>query len=208
MIAWIGSIQFFIAQLVVQAAWTTPFSLKYNFISDLGNTVCGSYPSDSGHVVCSPWHAWMNASFMLVGVTTLVGAVLLRDASRPDRLSRWGLAMIAAAGLGFILVGLFPENVSLPPHKLGAGLQFVCGNLGQALIGLALLRSRRQYQLAHFSVSSGTVGLLATGLFVSGRYLGMGIGGMERLAAYPLPLWCIAFGLWERFQTGETPQRS
>ena len=194
-IAWIGSIQFFIAQGVVQTAWSTPFSLKRNFISDLGNTVCGNYPQGSGNWVCSPWHAWMNASFILVGLTTLAGAALTRESLGPGRLAHWGMGMIAVAGLGFILVGMFPENVSFPPHKLGAGLQFICGNFGQVLLGLAVLPSRRQHLMARFSVGSGAMGLLATALLVSGHDLGMGIGGMERLAAYPLPLWCIMMGL-------------
>ena len=48
--------------------------------------------------------------------------------------------------------------------------------------------------LAVYSIASGVVGLLATALFVSDLYLGVGIGGMERLAAYPLPLWLFVAG--------------
>ena len=33
--AWILTVQFFVAQGVVQSAWTTPFSLAHNMISDL-----------------------------------------------------------------------------------------------------------------------------------------------------------------------------
>jgi len=36
--------------------------------------------------------------------------------------------------------------------------------------------------------------MVATMLFVSDQYLGAGVGGMERLAAYPLPLWLIVAG--------------
>ena len=39
------------------------------------------------------------------------------------------------------------------------------------------------------------VGLVATALLVSGHDVGMGIGGMERLAAYPLPLWLMGAGV-------------
>jgi hypothetical membrane protein len=49
--------------------------------------------------------------------------------------------------------------------------------------------------LSVYSIASGTVGLLATVLFVSGYYLGVGIGGMERLAAYVLPVWLIVVGV-------------
>jgi len=53
-IVWIAAIQFFIAQIVVQSAWTTPFSLTANYISDLGNTTCAPYPAGSTMYVCCP----------------------------------------------------------------------------------------------------------------------------------------------------------
>lgn len=200
-IAWVSSIQFFIAQAVVQSAWKTPFSLTANYISDLGNTVCGSYPVGSEMYVCSPWHAVMNASFLLMGVTVPLGAVLAGDALRSAG-ARCGLVMIAVGGLGFVLVGLFPENVNIAPHRLGAGLQFVSGNLGQAVVGFSLLRTRSWRGPAVFSIASGLLGLLASALLVTGHYLGLGIGGMERLAAYALPIWTIVIGVALGRQTG------
>ena len=194
-VAWVSSIQFFVTQWVVQSAWTAPFSLARNYISDLGNTTCGPFPSGPGMLVCSPWHAGMNASFVVVGLTVVLGAALLRDAFRPTRLSWWGLALVAFAGLGFVLVGLFPEDVSFPPHRLGAALQFICGNLGQVVLGAAMPGFRRGKGWAVYSIASGLVGMSATALFASGHSLGLGIGGMERLAAYPLPVWTIVMGI-------------
>lgn len=198
--AWISSIQFFVAQLVVRSSWTTPFSLAHNYISDLGNTACGPFPAGSGMYVCSPWHAAMNASFAFTGLTVVSGAVLVRNAFPSARLRSWGLALVALAGVGFVLVGVFPENVNFPPHRLGATLHFVCGNLGQVVLGATMLGAPPWRRWAGYSIASGTVGLLATALFVSRHYLGMGIGGMERLAAYPLPLWTIVMGIvvWRR----------
>lgn len=97
-IAWISSLQFFLAQADVQSAWTTPFSLTRNYISDLGNTTCGMFPVGSASYVCSPWHALMNASFITTGITVLFGAALLRDALRPSRLGAKSLALTAAGG--------------------------------------------------------------------------------------------------------------
>src|SRR6266542_5921607 len=77
-IVWMLAIQFFIAQIIVQAVWTTPFSLTTNYISDLGNTACGPYPAGPRIMyVCSPWHAGMNASFIVQGLIILVGAALI-----------------------------------------------------------------------------------------------------------------------------------
>jgi hypothetical membrane protein len=192
-IVWILAVQFFVAQIVVQSAWVTPFSLTQNFISDLGNTACGPYPPDSGMYVCSPWHTWMNASFILLGLIILVGAALVRKAFPPGRFRAAGLMLLALAGAGNLAVGFFPEDVNITYHRLGAAAHFILGNLGMVALGIAL--GRRRLALAVYSIVSGLLGLLATTLFISEHYLSMGIGGMERLAAYPLPLWLIVAGI-------------
>ena len=180
---------------MVQSAWVTPFSLTQNFISDLGNTASGPYPPDSGMYVCSPWHTWMNASFILLGLIILVGTALVRKAFPPGRFRAVGFALLALAGAGNIAVGLFPEDVNITYHSLGAAAHFILGNLGMVALGTALGQSRRRPALSVYSILSGLLGLLATTLFISGHYLSMGIGGMERLAAYPLPLWLIVAGI-------------
>jgi hypothetical membrane protein len=194
-LVWVLAIQFFVAQLIVQSAWTTPFSLTQNFISDLGNTTCAPYPVGSNMYVCSPWHAVMNASFIALGVIILLGAALTWRAFPPGRTRALGLVLLALAGPGPILVGLFPENVNITPHTIGAAAQFVSGNLGIVVLGMALATNRRRMALAIGSSILGSLGLLATALFVSGNYLGLGIGGMERIAAYTLPLWLIVAGI-------------
>ena len=193
-IAWISTFQFFVAQVVVQLAWRTPFSLRRNYISDLGNTVCAPFPPGSDMLVCSPWHAGMNASFALTGVLLVLGAALLRHAKH-GMLWKSGLALVALAGVGFVLVATFPENVRAAPHRFGAALHFVGGNLGLILLGAVLLGSRARSRWATLTIATGALGLLATALFVTGHDLGAGHGGMERLAAYPVPLWTTVAGV-------------
>lgn len=193
---WLFSAQFFLAQAIVQSAWSTPFSLTQNFISDLGNTVCAAYPAGSEMYVCSPWHLWMNASFILFGLTIPLGAGFAREAFRPGLLRTAALVLLAIAGPGYIAVGLVPENVNITPHKVGAGFVFVSGNLGLALLGLEVLATFRKTILAIALTALGIVGFIATALLVSGNYLGTGIGGMERIAAYPLPIGLIMVGLF------------
>ena len=50
-IAWVLAVQFFITQVVTGTAWSRAFSLKNDYISDLGNTSCGAYPAGSTHMV-------------------------------------------------------------------------------------------------------------------------------------------------------------
>lgn len=195
-LAWALSLQFFLMQAAVQSAWTTPFSLKHNFISDLGNTVCAPYPPGSQQFVCSPWHAAMNASFILLGLLMTAGAVLARRAFPRGWMATLGLGLVALAGPGLVLVGLFPENESIRPHFAGATLQFVSGNLGLIVLGAALARAGGRRATAAATVAAGFAGLVATVLFVEEAYLGIGIGGMERVAVYPLPLWLTVAGTY------------
>jgi hypothetical membrane protein len=188
-------VQFFLTQLVVASAWSTPFSLTARFISDLGNTACAFYPPGTNTYVCSPMHLGMNASFIFLGLTMVAGAVLTRDAFSPGWERTAANVLFAIAGFGVILVGCYPENENIARHATGAGLNFVGGNLGLILFGIALRPIPRRRSLSRFSIAAGTLGMVATVLFVSDGYLGLGPGGMERLAAYPIPIWQIVAGL-------------
>ena len=192
-VVWICAAQFFVAQMVVQSRWTTPFSLATNFISDLGNTKCGPYPAAGGAYVCSPWYALMNASFVLQGVIVLAGAALAWPLFTGRR---WAavFALLVVTGLGIAGVGLFPEDVNNAAHVMSAGVQFITGNAAMIACGVAASRARRWRGFAVVSTALGVVGLLATALFVQGYGLGLGVAGMERVAAYTLPVWLITSG--------------
>jgi hypothetical membrane protein len=84
--------------------------------------------------------------------------------------------------------------VNITPHAIGAAAHFVAGNLAILVLGIGIAATHRQARLAVCWICLGIVGLLATALFITGQYLGLGIGGMERIAAYPLPLWLILVG--------------
>jgi hypothetical membrane protein len=179
---------FFAAQPVVQSAWTTPYSWAANNISDLGNVSCGPW-GDDGRYVCSPWHAGMNAAFVACGLLFAAGAVLLRRFG-PGRTAP---ALLLAASAGWVIVGLAPADVNENLHVLaGVPLIFVAGNA-------VLLLSRHRA-----GVVLGVVGLTAMVLHLSGHFLGLGIGGMERVAAFPLPLWLAATAVlrWRHAERG------
>lgn len=193
--AWVLAVQFFITQVVVATAWPRPFSLKTDYISDLGNTICGPYPAGSTHIVCSPWHIAMNTSFIVLGVTMSIGAVLTRDAFPRGWVRELAVILFTLAGLGVIAVGIYPENTDNARHVLGAGLNFVAGNIAMIVFGLALAQRPAALRgVMWFSLFAGTLGMTATLLFISGQFLGIGLGGMERVAAYPMTVWQIVAG--------------
>lgn len=211
----VGVVQYAVAQVAVAAAWTRPYSLKNNFISDLGNTACGMFhvPHGTPYYVCSPDHGAMNASFAVFGVLTIAGAVLLRQIWPARHLARWALALWVLSGLGKIIVGLVPENTHIGLHLLGA-LNVPLGSVAILLLSLAIRRMSPAIAVIGIVVAvAGLVGsVLSTGVEFAGSslYLGLGIGGAERLASYPGSLWMLWIGIiamfftatWQRFRSG------
>ncbi len=115
--SWILTLLYFIGQAVAQAAWTTPYSLIDNRVSDLGNTACGRTLANT--YICSPLHAVMNTTFALTGVLILVGLFLTRSIWPRRRLTTWGLILLGVAGLGTTLVGPEPRErqCAVPPDR-------------------------------------------------------------------------------------------
>lgn len=188
---WMASVQYFIVMLVVALDWANPtYSISKNTISDLGNTVCGVY---SQRTVCSPLHGLMNASFILLGATMLSGSMLIYNEFKKSPATMLGFTFMALAGVGTILVGLFPENTVSELHYGGALLPFLVGNIGILLLGFALQLHER---MRIYSIVTAIVTLSALVFFTTKHYLGLGSGGMERLVSYPQTLWLIIFGIY------------
>ena len=192
--AWILTLQFFVVQGIVQAAWTTPFGLAHNMISDLARVTCGPLSRAPGiDVACSPWHALMNASIIANGFLIPLGVILTRRLWPSTRLMTLALVMIALTAPGHIMVGLFPSDTSTSGHMIGAGMILALGNPGMVVVGWAAWRERRMQAIT--SLLLGVTGIVGTVLFLWLIDLGIGLGGMERVAFYPLTLWCGLQGI-------------
>jgi hypothetical membrane protein len=189
---WIAAVQFYVVQPIVAATWTSPYSLSLNYISDLGSTACVA-ASANYVAVCSPWHALMNASFVLVGITMSAGALLAWPAFARGRLRLCATGLFVLAGIGTVVVGLYPENDPRRYHYDGAAVNFIAGNL--ALIVYAAVTSKALRGFRFASVLAGIVGLVSTAFVATGHFAGLGAGGIERVAAYPVSLWQIGAGI-------------
>lgn len=189
-VIWMTSTQFFIAQPIVALGWPTGYSVRDNTISDLGITVCGIY---DGRYVCSPWYSWMNASMVFLGFSMILGSLLLYHQFGRNTGSRIGFVLMGIGGFGTTLVGLFPANVAAAMHAIGAFLPFFIGNLSLIFLGLYL---KTTLLFRFFTVLTGIFSLAAFMLLTTDNYLGIGIGGMERLVAHPQTLWLIIFGYY------------
>ena len=188
---WMLSIHYFLVQWLTAASWSPGYSWRFNTISDLGSTACGSI---DGRMVCSPLHALMNGSFLVLGMIMAGGSLLIYQEFRKGRATLLGFGLMGVAGIGSVLVGLFPENTVPVLHLIGAGLPFLLGNVSLLVLGVAV--DRAPLPLRIYTCLSGFVPLIALGFFVSHHYGGIGIGGVERLVAYPQTVWLVAFGAY------------
>ncbi|MGW7416684.1 hypothetical protein [Streptomyces sp. NPDC054863] len=75
--AWIvGVVQFFAVHWIAGSAWAGPYGWAWNSISDLGNALCALHPEPEPQYICSPGHALMHGSFVVLGALLVVGAAL------------------------------------------------------------------------------------------------------------------------------------
>ncbi|MCI4350806.1 MAG: DUF998 domain-containing protein [Thermoplasmata archaeon] len=179
----IGSLQFVLAMVVVQAMYPgyTDFG---NYVSDLG----GSH---------SPW-AWLfDDSIRVLGILGVVGAILIRSAIPTRTSGRVGLGFLMVASIGAFLVGTYPEGspqLGSNIHGLVSAVTFIASAIALLALGPAMLRDTRWEGFRGYTFLSGVVTLIALLLFLAGIYPGLGPGGMERVIIAPILLWAIVAG--------------
>lgn len=195
----VSTIQYGIAQIVAASAWTPAYSWSNNFISDLGNTACGQFAVHGATTyVCSPQHGVMNAAFVVGGILTIAGTLLLWGAWPARRMTTIALVLWLVSGVLKIVVGVAPENTVASLHLLGA-LNLPVQSIAIVLLSIVILRKQRA--LAVFGLVVGVVSFAAACLSTAAQTagpalnLGLGNGGMERLAGYPGNLWMLVIGI-------------
>lgn len=186
---------FLAANVVVGLAWRHPsFSWATNNISDLGNATCGQWDTTRPRQVCSPWHTAMNVSMVCTGLLLALGALLAGWAlGRGPAVRATQILVLAGAG-GFALAGLYPADVNENNHFLAALLIFALGNAGMVTAALAR-QSPFLAPMRGLSITLGATAIAGTTLFFAQADLGIGVGGMERVAVFPLLIWVFAVGL-------------
>jgi hypothetical membrane protein len=195
----IGSVHFFVAHLGVQALWPVPYSWDRNYISDLGAATCATF---AGQPACSPAHGWMNAAFIAQGLALLAGVLLSRGTwSRTGTVWR---VLLGVNGLGFVVIGLFPEDVNLTAHSVGAYPIFLLSGVALLLAartGAFSSSIRRTAAVLGIVQLSGVVLLM---LAMQQPDLHLGIGIPERLTVFPVQLFAALLGAhWWRTQEPE-----
>ena len=127
-----------------------------------------------------------NTSILLLGIMGLIGVFFYHQIYKLNLFS----ALLGLAYIGAIGVGIFTEAPStFSLHVIFSFMAYVFG-------GLAAIASYEQQKqpMSHFSVILGAFSLMAIIILASGNNLGLGLGGIERMVAYPLLLWLVGYG--------------
>ncbi len=147
------------------------YSVSQNVISDLG---VGPEPS----------RAIFTIGLIVFGVFVLISAYL-RGSPRSVI-----TILFILSGVGAIGVAVFNENLR-GVHLLFAGLAFGMGCL-TAIVSSRTIKS----PLSVIFATLGVIGLVALVLQTTKTFLGLGVGGMERMIFYPSILWALAYGVY------------
>lgn len=165
----IAASQFVIGMMLAEARAISTYSISANYISDLG---------------VGPSAMIFNSSVFLMGLLILIGAYFVQRAFNLKLLT---LLLILTA-LGAMGVGVFTEDY----HTTHIAVSLIAFLFG----GLSSMASYRLLKRP-FSVIAVILGLMtlgALGLYAVHVYLGLGVGGMERMIAYPILMWGAGVG--------------
>lgn len=181
---WLLQPLYLVCELVI-ATQARGYDLLTNTISALGRTEC--------RTVCSPWHAGMNASFVLFGLLLAAGALLLRPAMPAGPVVSASVALWVLAGVGSAAVGLVPLGAHSDLHEAVAAPLFVAQPVALVLLAMALRRRHRS--IAAYALVVGVACAVATVLFLLTRG-GGGLDGLwERLALWPVKIMVAALAV-------------
>lgn len=172
----LAALQFFVCEFLVAGTWRGAYSYSANFISDLGVPFCGV----DGTAPCSSTAVIMNLSFIVLGVAYLISAALWH---RMTDLPAISLVFLVLAGIGVITVGFAPSNTLWKLHSLGATLSLIFGSLF-ALTAALSLWSQRTGAAKYVTAALAVIGLVGYFCFTYQWNLGLGPGGIERVAVY------------------------
>jgi hypothetical membrane protein len=172
LLGFIATVQFVLAVIICEALYSG-YSVGQQFISDLGNwSLAGNYA------------AIFNASIIIAGILGVASAYFIQKAFK----NRLFTSLLMISTFCYILVGVFAEDISMPMHGISALIGLILG-LGATFMTYKFVKS----PLSYAPIILGGMIIVAVVLQASGNYLGLGLGGIERLEIYPSLLWGLVF---------------
>jgi hypothetical membrane protein len=191
--------------ITVAESLTPGYSISAYQISGLGSPIFRGICTSVSDCMAGPTSPIQPASAVFVSsifVSSVLGfcyAYLLRRATTHRRF---------ALAVGISMAGWFVVGVSYFPFYLGwtgetvvtgAFIMHLSGAYLNGVVGiLAAIATWRFTRAPMRYITVTLVAVSAAGLILlfSGNYLGLGLGGMQRVGVYPMLLWSVAFGAY------------
>jgi len=187
LLGFVGITQIILAIIICEALYSG-YSVGLQYISDLGNwSLAGNYA------------AIFNVSLILAGILGIASAYFIHKAFR----NKLFTSLLTVNTFCNIPMGVFSKDISMPMHGIFALIGLIFG-LGATFMSSKFVKP----PLSYAPVILGGVILLAIVLQASGFYLGLGLGGIERLEIYPSLLWGLAFDGYLIGESGNTVSTS
>jgi hypothetical membrane protein len=185
-------IQFFGMQI---AEYVYPgYSVSHNYISDLG-----------AHNLTSAF--LFNITLFIFGAAVIISLYWMKK----DGMDKVFCYLLMFAGLGAIIVSIFNEKTISAIHYTGAFMAFCLTAFAAMRSYSTIFKGKIQ---GKFSLVLGIVGFVAAICQITTRnvddFLGLGVGGMERMLYYPAVIFAIMLGVFlinsgEKEKANEAP---
>ncbi len=191
-LAFVAAAQWVLLVIVAETQYPN-YNTQQNYLSDLGATCHRGLVSGTQCVIVSPSSLIWDTTLALMGLLSLVSAVLVYSATRKKSFS----ILFGIWGLGALIAGAVPETL-LSVHELASIASLLGGSIA-AIVAFWFLKSPLKYLslvLGLFSFAS-LIPLTFEGPFFRWNGIfGLGLGGIERMVVYPIVIWEIAFGAY------------
>jgi hypothetical membrane protein len=172
LLGFVAVVQIILAIIICEAVYSG-YSVGQQYISDLGNwSLAGNYA------------AIFNVSIIFAGALGIASAYFIQRAFK----NRLFTSLLMISTFCNVLIGVFAEDISMPVHGISALIGLILG-LGATFMSSKFVKS----PLSYAPIILGGVIIVAVVLQGSGSYLGLGLGGIERLEIYPSLLWGLVF---------------
>ena len=168
----------FVLGLIVSEALYPNYSTSGNYISDLG---------------VGPSSIIYNSSVFLLGLLLIIGTYFFQRAFREYKILTLTLILASIGAMG---VGVFTEDFGII-HPIVSLITFLFGGLSAIFSVICSRVHKIKLLKMPFSIIAVVLGVMCLGalvLFFAGIDLGLGVGGMERMIAYPILMWGAGFG--------------
>jgi hypothetical membrane protein len=189
----IGGIQFILGVVIGESQYPG-YSTSENTLSDMSGSCPSINPENPleciNSVVLQPSATIFSSIVFIIGLTAAVSAYFIYKTLG----GRIAPVLLFATGIAAIGVAIFPGNAGVA-HGISAMATFYSGGLA-AIASFRILKESRPMQSLSLALGSIAIIILLSLLAPGGGPFveAFGVGGAERLVAYPIVLWLIALG--------------